>query len=173
MKKLFILLILASQTFAYAKGTYQEPVDFISENFNGMPPPAKVIWLSKELKIQIEKILSHKYNNLRVRYWVKNKRSLWVLEEIGKSKPITVGIIIENNKIKKLKVLVFRETRGWEVRHPFFINQFTNITLDDNKKLTQTIDGISGATLSVRALTKLARISLLLNQEIQENDTTR
>lgn len=89
-----------------------------------------------------------------------------MLEEIGKKKPITVGIVIDADKISQLKVLVFRETRGWEVRYPFFSEQFNNATLTEQQQLSQSIDGISGATLSVRALKKLARIALLLNRTI-------
>ncbi|MEO1898962.1 MAG: FMN-binding protein, partial [Methylococcales bacterium] len=62
-----------------------------------------------------------------------------------------------------LKVLAFRESRGWEVKHDFFTDQFKQNTLDSHLKLTQAIDGISGATLSVRALTKTARLALFFD----------
>lgn len=150
-----------------AKGTYQEPDDFIKEAFNQQPPDPAIIWIKGETRQQIETILQHSYNAKRTRYWQQNKRSVWILEEIGKKKPITVGIVIDDNKISQLKVLVFRETRGWEVRYPFFTQQFEQSGLTAEKELSNTIDGISGATLSVRALTKLARIALLLNQNIK------
>ena len=166
IKFLFISFILFAGN-SYAKGTYQLPEDFINEAFNQESPEPDIIWIKGELRQQIEDILQHKYNAKRIRYWKQKQRSVWILNEIGKKKPITVGITIDNNKIKQLKVLIFRETRGWEVRYPFFSKQFNEVSLANENNLSHPIDGISGATLSVRALTKLARIALLLNQHIQ------
>ena len=89
-----------------------------------------------------------------------------ILDEIGKEKPITVGVIVETGKIQQLKVLSFRESRGWEVKHAFFTRQFDNIGINDKQQLDKPIDGISGATLSVRALKKIARIALYLEQQL-------
>lgn len=163
---LAILLSLLSGN-SFAKGTYQLPEEFISEAFKQQPPEPEVSWIKGDLAKQIETILQHKYKGKRTRYWKKAERSVWVLEEVGKKKLITVGIIIDKNKISQIKVLVFRETRGWEVRYPFFTKQFDQLTLKNDNTLSKTIDGISGATLSVRALRKLARIALLLNNNIQ------
>lgn len=167
-------LIFCSLLFAtvssYAKGTYQEPEEFISLAFNQQVPEAQVIWLDNTLRVNIENILQHKYKAKRVRYWKQGTRSVWILEEIGKKKPITTGIIIDDKKISQLKVLVFRETRGWEVRYPFFSQQFEQLFLTPEHNLSSTIDGISGATLSVRALEKLARIALLLDHQIQQKE---
>lgn len=150
-----------------AGGVYQEPADFINQVFDNKAPKAKVLWLSKDLKQQIVKILDHKYKSLRVRYWHQEKKTAWILEEIGKEKYITTGFVINNRKIEQVKVLAFRESRGWEVRHDFFTDQFKQAKLKDNHQLDKTIANISGATLSVRALRKLARIALLLDQHIQ------
>jgi hypothetical protein len=40
-------------------------------------------------------------------------------------------------------------------------------------ELDRNIDGISGATLSVRALTRLARVALLLDAEVREAKASR
>jgi len=162
--RLMILALFCISSTAYAKGTYQPPDEFVKQSFDAQPPDASIIWIKGELREQIESILQHSFNSKRVRYWQRGERSVWVLDEIGKKKPITVGIVIDADKISQLKVLVFRETRGWEVRYPFFSEQFNNATLTGQQQLNQTIDGISGATLSVRALKKLARIALLLNR---------
>ena len=162
------LLSLISSSSALAGGVYQQPADFINEVFDNNPPKAEVLWLNKDLKKQITEILDHKYKGLRVRYWRQGKHSAWVLDEIGKEKPITAGFVINNKKIQLIKILVFRESRGWEVRHDFFTEQFKQAKLKDNHRLDKTIDNISGATLSVRAVRKLAQIALLLDQEIQQ-----
>jgi hypothetical protein len=162
------LLSLMFSTVTVAGGVYQEPDDFINEVFDNKPPKAEVLWLNKDLKGQIVKILDHKYKGLRVRYWHQEKRSAWILDEIGKEKLITTGIVINNARIEQVKVLVFRESRGWEVRHDFFTSQFESAALKEDHQLDKTIDNISGATLSVRAVRKLAQIALLLDQEIQK-----
>ena len=56
--------------------------------------------------------------------------------------------------------------RGWEVRHSFFTDQFDDASLVKDARLDRTIDNISGATLSVRAVTRLARVALLLDQAV-------
>ncbi|MDH5472736.1 MAG: FMN-binding protein [Gammaproteobacteria bacterium] len=163
------LLTIAAVTMllpCYASNTYQQADEFIAESFEGQSPQAKAILLTDDLKQQIENILQHAYSGSRIRYWQRDQRTAWTLDEIGKTKPITTGIVIENNRIRTLKVLAFRESRGWEVKHTFFTKQFIDASLIKNNKLDRSIDGISGATLSVRALTKQARIALLLHKTI-------
>ena len=70
--------------------------------------------------------------------------------------------MIEADKIKHVKVLAFRESRGWEIRHPAFTQQFKDATLIDNA-LDRHIDGVSGATLSVWAMTAVTRLALYLD----------
>jgi hypothetical protein len=172
---LFFTLCLSVSTSAIAGGVYQEPADFINQVFDNKPPKPDVLWLDKELKKQIIEILDHKYKGLRIRYWAQTddktsnpiNRTAWILEEIGKEKPITVGIVINNGEIERVKVLAFRESRGWEVRHNFFTDQFNQATLQHDHQLDKNIDNISGATLSVRAVSKLARIALLLDKSIR------
>ena len=170
-KHLKILALLLASMYSLtvmAGGVYQQPADFINKVFKNKPPKAEVLWLDKTLKKQIASILNHKYKSLRVRYWQQEKKSVWILEEIGKEKPITTGIVVNDGHIEKVKVLEFRESRGWEVRHDFFTEQFKQATLKKNNQLSKHIDNISGATLSVRAIRKLAQIALLLDKTIQQ-----
>ena len=168
---IFLLICIAASTNVLAGGVYLEPSEFINQVFDNNPPKAKVLWLNKGIKSKITDILSHRYRGLRTRYWQQHKKTVWILEEIGKEKLITVGIVINKQKIEQVKVLVFRESRGWEVRHDFFTDQFKQLQLHNDSHLSQSIDNISGATLSVRAVKKLARIALLLDQTIQQPDT--
>ena len=168
MKKNFpflaILVFLTGIGTSVAKGVYQTQADFLREVFAGDVPKAQLIWLTGDLRKAATEILQHKPTRLRLRYWARGVRSAWVLEEIGKEKPITVGVVINNGKIESLRVLAFRESRGDEVRHDFFTRQFQQAGLNEDLQLSNSIDGISGATLSVRALKKLARLALYLDQ---------
>jgi len=123
----------------------------------------KVLWLNPVLKQRSATILGHAYQGLRVRYWQEGARTAWILDEIGKEQPITTGIIIENNKIVAMQVLAYRESRGGEVQQDFFTKQFKEAHLTENDKLNKKIDGITGATLSVWALQKMARLALLFD----------
>ena len=112
-------------------------------------------------------MLGHRFGKLRVRYWFDGETSVWVLDEIGKELPITIGVTVRDHAIADVRVLEFRESRGWEVRYPFFTGQFQGLGLTSTRELDQPIDGISGATLSVRALKKLARLALYLHQQTE------
>ncbi|MEE9398560.1 MAG: FMN-binding protein [Methylococcales bacterium] len=147
---------------------YQQPTDFLNEVLVGEVPKPSVLWLSKPLRQHAKEILSHPPGFLRTRYWKKQTKTVWILDEIGKSEPITVGIVIDNGEISLIKVLAFHESRGWEVKHDFFTNQFKGLFLNSEQKLNRHIDGISGATLSVRALKKVAALALLFNKFVSE-----
>ena len=167
--KLFLVVLLSSlYTAVFAEDVFQKPEDFINESFASNPPKSKVLWITKSLKPEIYKIMGHDLNALRIRYWKKDGKTVWVLNEIGKEHPITVGLIAKNNKLEKLKVLIFRESRGGEVQHSFFTKQFKKIGITSDNKLDKNIDGISGATLSVTALKKLARLALYFHQQVNK-----
>lgn len=161
----FILILgffLTSQFTITAKGTYQEPFEFIDDTFSGAPPVPQKLWIRKEMQQAIQKIMDRRLKTLRLTYWSQDGRVAYILEEIGKEKPITVGLVIGKEGMEQIKVLEFREVRGWEVRYPFFTDQFNGVSLLPGFKLNKKIDGISGATLSVNALTRLAKLSLYL-----------
>jgi len=163
---LLLGLLLAGPTAA--RGVYQTPEDFLAEAFAGDPPPPAVVWLTGDTGKAVAEILQHKPGRLRIRYWARDARSAWILEEIGKEKPITAGFIVQDGRLEKMRVLVFRESRGDEIRLPFFTRQFEGARLTDANALDRTIDNITGATLSVRAMRKLGRVALLLDQAIRQ-----
>ncbi len=173
LRKFFTFIIPAlACTAVMAEAVYQKPEDFLSETFAGKVPEPAVIWLQGERKTFTQQLLGHRYPSLRVRYWRDQQRSAWVLEEIGKDLPITIGLVVNDGHLEKVKVLVFRESRGWEIRHPFFTDQFKGAGLDQSKELDRDIDGISGATLSVRAMKKMATLALFLDAELRRDDVT-
>jgi len=165
--RLLTFLALLTAARIGAADSYQTAEDFLQEVFAAAPPSPEVLWLKGDIRETAAAILGHPYPGLRIRYWESAGRTAWILEEIGKEKPITVGMVIGPAGMELLRVLEFRESRGWEVRYPFFTDQFDGAGLTPDRQLDRTIDGISGATLSVRALKKLARLALYLNQQTQ------
>lgn len=169
---LLIVFLAGASVLVLARGAYQEPNEFLQDTFgNALPDPA-VIWLTGKRKDIVKQILGHRYVSLRVRYWQQAERSAWILEEVGKDLPITIGFVINSGHMERIKVLVFRESRGWEIRHPFFTDQFDEVKLKEDYQLDRYIDGISGATLSVRAMKKLAALALYLDSEIRKPDVS-
>ncbi len=159
------LLITMLPALVSAASVYETQSEFLDRAFSGSPPAPDLIWLSGDRKSTVRSILGHDYSALRLRYWCASGRSAWVVEEIGKELPITVGVVIESDYIASLRVLTYRENRGEEVVTPAFSDQFIDSTLDSRGELDKHIDGISGATLSVQALTRLATMTLFLNSE--------
>lgn len=171
MQRTFIsILILVGWLFPASAEIYRSPADFVAESFPGQSPELRVLWLTGELKKGVREIMGHDLGVLRVRYWIHGFRTAWILEELGKEAMITTGIVVGAGRIETVEVLIYRETRGFEVRYPFFLNQFRGAGLVDEDELDRTIDGISGATLSVRALTKLGRLALFLDRHVAANE---
>ena len=172
MTRVLLLLLLSLAGPLPADDIYQSPQDFLAEVFSGEVPDPQTLWLRDSRRDASTEIMGHPYPGLRIRYWRQENRTAWILEEIGKEKPITTGLVVNNNRLESIRVLTFRETRGWEVRYPFFTDQFIGSGLTTTNDLDRDIDGISGATLSVRALEKLARLALYLHNEVMtEHDT--
>jgi hypothetical protein len=150
-----------------AQEIYQLPRDFLREAFDENIPLVQTLDINAEMRTEAARILRHNYGVERIGYWSEGARTVWILEEIGRYRPITVGLIVSNGEIERIRVLVFRESHGWEVRYAFFTDQFKGLSLDADKNLTENIDGISGATLSVNALRNLARLALYFDEKVQ------
>ena len=141
---------------------------FVVRAFDGAVPAPSVLWLTPAIKAQARRILGHDPGGLRLRYWRKGDKTAWILKETGKEEPITAGFVVAQGHLRETLVLDYRESRGWEIRYPYFLDQFANAKLDESLKLDRHIDGISGATLSVRAMQHMARLALYLDSEVQK-----
>ncbi|RZV38370.1 MAG: FMN-binding protein [Chromatiales bacterium] len=167
------LIFVAGLAFAGPAGEagrYLETDEYLNAAFPSGVPAAQVLWLKGDLRADVERLLGHRFNGLRVRYWRDGTRSAWILDEIGKELPITIGIAVSGGAIASVDILEFRESRGWEVRYPFFTDQFVNARLGPNDTLDRRIDGITGATMSVDAVTRVAQVALLLHEHVANAD---
>ena len=172
-RRVIVSLLLAATTeVVAASGVYMEPEQFLAESFTSPPTESSLLWLSGKLRDEATQILSHAPSSARLRYWQDGSRTAWILKEIGKEQPITAGFVIEQGQIVAARVLSFQESRGWEIRNPSFTEQFNGAGLQNNQ-LDKNIDGISGATLSVRAMDKMSRLALLFHTEIMGKQATQ
>ena len=77
-----------------------------------------------------------------------------VTEERGRFKPITFMVQVDpEGRVAMVLVMVYRESRGDGVKRQRFLKQFKKKDSDDHLRLNRDIVGVSGATLSSRALT--------------------
>ena len=76
-----------------------------------------------------------------------------------------MGFVVGPEGIEKVRILVYREPRGGEVHERFFTRQFEGAVLANGNRLDRPIDSITGATLSVDAVTRVARLVLRLHAE--------
>lgn len=167
-RRLLVVLALALGAAAAVHGeVYQEPGAFVAEVFGSTPAP-KVLWLTREIQAQAAAILGHPPAQLRQRYWSEGRKSVWVLEETGKEEMITAGFVVVDGRIDHVRVLIYRESRGQEIRQRVFLKQFNNAKLAQGNRLDRDIDGIVGATLSVGAMERMARLALYFDRMSHE-----
>ncbi len=164
----FVLLAPLAAVPTAASGVEPEVERFLGAEFGGDIPPPAQLWLVGERRQEAARILGHPYATRRVRYWQRDARRVFVLEEIGKEMPITAGFVVAGGRLKRVAILIYRESRGGEVRRGSFTRQFEDAALDERSFLDRRIDGISGATLSVGAIERLARLALWLAGESEK-----
>lgn len=156
------LVLVSSQVALAAEIIYQSAADFLDENLPGCENQA--LWLKSDAKAKIEELLDRPFPGVRVRYCESGGKTAWILDEIGKTEPITSGVVVNEGRVECLRVLVFRESRGGEVHREAFVRQYEQAVLDSKSRLDRNIDGITGATMSVNAVNQQARLALLLDR---------
>lgn len=149
---------------AGAEQVYLSVPAFVDQAFEGEPPEAQTLWLDADQRAAAEE-LAGEDPGFRQRYWRAGERTAWVLEAIGHSHPITMGWVVEGDAIRELEILIYRESRGWEVRYDFYTRQFEGAGLKGDE-LSREIDGITGATLSVQATRRLGKLALWLHEQV-------
>ena len=157
------------------KGQFYTTEEFHQLAFPNSDIKWQTLWVTSELREKMSDILGRDNTPLRLRYWGEGDTSAWIFNEIGKEHPITVGVVVRDGKIDQLEVLEYRESRGGEVRYPFFTSQFVGLGIEHkgaDVKLNGKIDGITGATLSVRALRKIATLALFCHQQTPFAETS-
>ena len=97
-----------------------------------------------------------------------------VLDNVkGKSMPITFLVIFnDKQEVYYSSIIKYREAYGGEIGGEKWLSQFIGMKKDSLYKDGKEIDGITGATLSVKSFTKgIGKLSLLLPYIIDKNKT--
>lgn len=76
-----------------------------------------------------------------------------VSEEVGKYRPITFMVGANPDfSVRDVVVMVYRESRGGDVKRKRFLNQYRGKSVRDPLDVNRDIINISGATISVRSM---------------------
>ncbi len=144
--------------------TFQTPEAFIAEVFGAAPPPPSTLDLDGAKQSQVSAVFNRPYPQARLRYWRANGRTAWIFDDIGKEGyvPTTCGFVVANGAIESSKVLIYRESRGQQVAEPSFLMQLAGARASGNG-LDRKVDNISGATLSVKMMARMARTALVFD----------
>ena len=159
---LFPPALLAGAAVA-AETVYLSPRAFLTQALGPLAEP-RTLWLTEPMRAELAALLGHPPRQLRQRYWAGPGKTAWILEAIGKEEPITAGFLVSGGRIEQARVLIYRESRGAEIRYPAFLAQYANAGLNAGGRLDRPIDGIAGATLSVAAMERMARQALFLDR---------
>jgi len=86
-----------------------------------------------------------------------------ILEEIGKSEPITFMTGVDGSgRAGAVVLMIFRESRGSEVKDQRFMGQFRGKTPADPVRVNRDIVNVAGASLSSEAIARGVKKALAL-----------
>jgi Na+-translocating ferredoxin:NAD+ oxidoreductase RnfG subunit len=130
-----------------------------------------VIKLSPEKKTQIEERIGWKFPEQSFEVYIGETGTqvdgyALIQNTIGKHKPMTYMVGIDNKgQVSDVELLVFRESRGSEIRQKRFNAQYEGKTVNDPVRLNKDIINISGATMSVRSMSAgIKRVLVLVDE---------
>jgi Na+-translocating ferredoxin:NAD+ oxidoreductase RnfG subunit len=91
---------------------------------------------------------------------------VYVDEVLGKQLFITYAVAIgADGSVRRVEILEYRETHGFEVRNVRWLKQFAGADAASPLQLNKDIRNISGATLSCRHVTEGVRRLLVVHRE--------
>ena len=130
-----------------------------------------VIRLTPEKKTQIEERIGWKFPEELFEIYIGETHEqidgyALIQNTIGKHKPMTYMAGIDHSgHVSNVELLVFRESRGSEVRTKRFNVQYEGKTVLDPVRINKDIINISGATMSVRSMSAGIKRALVLVNE--------
>ena len=119
-----------------------------------------ILNLDRQIKKEVENQVKQKFYRDKLYYWTISQSDTTITyafldNVIGKSMPITFLVILNvNGNIIDTNVIKYREAYGGEVGNKRWLQQFINRNKNSSYTIGKGIDGISGATISVKSMSK-------------------
>lgn len=130
-----------------------------------------IITLNREKKSLIEERIGWKFPEESFEVYIGETSGqidgyAVVQNTIGKHKPMTYMVGVDNEgSVSNVELLVFRESRGSEVRKKRFNAQYEGKTVLDPVRINKDITNITGATMSVRSMSAgIKRVLVLIDE---------
>ena len=174
MRKIIIYILSFSYIFSseIISNTYATISDKFPENLS---IEHSIYHLHKEDIRNIQNKVRQKFFRKELNVWrvtSKDTTSYYaILDNVkGKSLPITFLAIYDNEgNVFDTEIIKYRESYGGEVKNKSWLNQFLNYNDSSNYNVGNAIAGISGATISVKSVTKgINKLSILIHQLIKD-----
>lgn len=131
----------------------------------------EVLRLSPDQKLLVESRIGWKFPEESFELFVGETGATidgyaMVQNTIGKHKPMTYMVGLDKTgTISNVELLIFRESRGSEVRQKRFNSQYEGKTALDPVRINRDIINISGATMSVRSMSAgIKRVLVLVDE---------
>ncbi len=159
-------LLLPDESEAYRFATEKEALQRMFSDADRFE--SEKINLSQEQLSRAQNLAGKGFRRKDYTVWIglKGEEALGYaikLNVIGKKRPITFLIGSDTEvQVRGVEVLIYRESKGSQVRYPRFMSQFHQKTTEDPLRLGQDIRPISGATLSSRATAYAVRKALAI-----------
>ena len=118
------------------------------------------ISLPDEIKFKAEKNVRLRFLKKHIYIWEVIQKDtligLAILDNVkGKSQPITYAVFFdETGIVSQSHIIKYREPIGGEISHKYWLNQFWGKSSNSEYEVGTDVDGISGATISVNAVTR-------------------
>lgn len=114
-------------------------------------------WLTDADRKAIGELCQQMVEDPRMNFYIGRKSGkpmgYMVMDHVvGKSLPISFMVVLNTDgTVRDVEIMVYREPQGWEIRYESFLKQFfgKNSSFDSRE-----INSITGATLSVRSITR-------------------
>jgi len=133
----------------------------------------EVIRLTHEQKEHIESRVGWKFPEQEFEIYIgetgeKLDGYAMIHNTVGKHKPMTYMVGVDpEGQVTHVELMVFRESRGSEVRKKRFNYQYEGKTVLDPVRINKDIINISGATMSVRSMSAGVKRVLVLIDEFR------
>jgi Na+-translocating ferredoxin:NAD+ oxidoreductase RnfG subunit len=140
---------------AYAT-TYMTVEQAQAEMFPGAQLTRAFVSLTREQASAIEQKSGVSVRKPEVQAWKSADGGFFLVDQaIGKHELFTVAVAVNpDSSIKRIEILDYKESYGYEVRNEAWRRQFTGKSPTATLKLGDDIKNISGATLSCRHVTE-------------------
>jgi Na+-translocating ferredoxin:NAD+ oxidoreductase RnfG subunit len=153
-----LIPVAAICTSVYAT-TYMSVEQAQAAIFPGTQLTRAFLSLTPEQMAAIEKQAGVSVRKTQMQVWKSAEGAYFFVDEaIGKHELFTIALGLNpDSSIKRIEILDYRESYGYEIRNEAWRKQFTGKTSTSSLKLGDDIKNISGATLSCRHVTETVK----------------